>query len=453
MSAVPPPVSGLAPTKPRRVGIIAWVLSTYFAEGFPAQIVRWLSGIYFTDIGMKEAFIGRANWLGFPWLFKFLWAPLVDLWSTKRRWLLAIEGALCVLCALLAGVSSFAPKGQGAASQPIEKLSWADLASAVDPTTGLSHQTVVIIMIAIISVMALLSATHDIAIDAYYLEAIPTPVDQALYSSLRVLGFRIAVIVVRSAMIFFSVWYWNFLVGAGILGVLFLGHLLFLPKTTKTVKTGTGFQEFLNSFATYLQQPRIILILAFIVTYKLGDELLFALNSTFLMRELAVTKPQMSWLSGVIGMTTTIAGTTLGSLWIKRVGFKRAIWPLTILMNINIWVYVWLAWARPLATDPTGLIIISFAHGYENMAKGLGDAAFLVFLLYTCKPEHKAGHYAIGSAIVGFGSIAIGGFVGDAVEAMGYTNFYIASFLASVPGMILLPFLPIDEMIKRREAA
>lgn len=436
---------------PRRAGIVAWVLSTYFAEGFPAQIVRWLSGIYFTDIGMKEAFIGRANWLGFPWLFKFLWAPLVDLWATKRKWMLWIEGLLTLLTLTLAFVSSFGPKGQGAASQQIEKLSWADLAQAIDPTTGLSHQTIVIIMIAIISVMALLSATHDIAIDAYYLEGIPDPLDQAVYSSLRVLGFRIAVIVVRSAMIAFAVWTWNFLAGAAILGVIFVGHLLFLPQT-QSKRVATGLKEFLRSFATYLEQPRIALILAFMIAYKLGDELLFALNSTFLIRELGVTKPQMSWLSGVIGMAATIAGTVIGSIWIKRVGFKRALWPLTILMNINIWVYVWLAWARPMATDLGGLVTISVAHAYENIAKGLGDAAYLVFLLYTCKPEHKAGHYAIGSAIMGFGSIVISGFAGDLVEQMGYTNFYILSFFASVPGMAIIPFLPIDEMIARRQA-
>lgn len=428
------------------------MLSTYFAEGFPAQIVRWLSGTYFTDIGMKEALIGYTNWLGFPWLFKFLWAPLVDMWATKRRWMLWIEGLLTGLTVLLAFVSQFGPKGQGAASQPIEKLNWEDLAGAIDPSTGLSHQAIVMIMLGIISVMAVLSATHDIAIDAYYMEGIPRTEDQALYSSLRVLGFRLAVIVVRSAMIFFAAWYWNFLAGAAILFAIFLFHFFALPQTTKTAKAGAGPKEFFASFATYLQQPRIAVILLFMITYKLGDELLFALNTTFLLRELQVQKAQLSWLSGVIGMFATIAGTTLGAMWIKRVGFKKAMWPLTILMNINIWVYVWLAWAKPLATDPTGLVIISFAHGYENIAKGLGDAAFLVFLLYTCKPEHKAGHYAIGSAIMGFGSIALSGFAGKLIEQWGYVNFYIFSFIASAPGMILIPFLPLDAMIARREA-
>ena len=187
------------------------------------------------------------------------------------------------------------------------------------------------------------------------------------------------------------------------------------------------------------------MVLVFIILYRVGDEILFSMTTPFLMRELGVTKGQYAWLAGFVGAAGTIIGTMLGGWWIKARGLGRTIWPITLLMNVNIWVYVWLAWAKPSAATTAGITTIAVIHGYEQIAAGLGSAALLVFLLRTCKPEFKAAHYAIGSAIMSLFATFFGGFGGRMVEWMGWESYFILAFVATLPGMALLPFVPLHD--------
>jgi PAT family beta-lactamase induction signal transducer AmpG len=228
-----------------------------------------------------------------------------------------------------------------------------------------------------------------------------------------------------------------------------LFHALALPRpevarTTRPDLRGT-FATFGRAFWSYLQQDKIAIVLLFILTYKIGDEILFSMNSAFLMRELGVTKGQLSWLAGVVGAGTTILGAMAGSYWIKRKGLRKAIWPLTIIMNFNIWAYVWLAWAKPDPNTPNGFALIAFVHGYENLAAAVGNAVLLVYLLTTCKAEFKAAHYAIGSAIMSIPSRVVGGFGGAIAAHIGFLNFFILGFLVSLPSMLLLFVVPLKD--------
>jgi PAT family beta-lactamase induction signal transducer AmpG len=120
-------------------------------------------------------------------------------------------------------------------------------------------------------------------------------------------------------------------------------------------------------------------------------------------------------------------------------------WPLTIAMNLNIWLYVWLSIAKPDPSTWSGVSLIATIHGVEQIAAGLGSAALLVFLLTTCSQEYKATHYAVGSAIMSIPGTLIGGQAGWIVETIGYTNLYILAFFAALPGMVLIPFVPMRE--------
>jgi PAT family beta-lactamase induction signal transducer AmpG len=424
----------------------AWVSTTYFAEGLPYMIVRWLSGVYFTEIGLREAVIGYTNWLGAPWNLKFLWAPLVDWAGSKRRWMLAVQLALAVAFGLLA---LFVRAGPAGGVKGV-KLEWSQLATTFDPVTGWSHQTAILGVIGMLIVTAFLSSTNDVAIDAYYIEGLPERTAQAQYSGLRVTWYRVAVLFAKFALIAFPTWFGGFLCGAAVMAALALFHVFAAPRfPSDVVRSRLNRKPFLThlweSIRSYLAQDRMWIVVPFIILYKMGDEVLFALNTTFLMRELNVTKPQLSLLSGAVGTTTAIAGTMLGAFWIKRVGLKRAIWPLTLAMNLFIWAYVWLAMARPDAQTTGGMAMIAVVHGYEQLAVGLGNAALTVFLLYTCRPEYKAAHYAFGSAIMSLTGTILGGFAGTVVERYGYVVLYVASFALSIPAMILLFFVPIRD--------
>jgi PAT family beta-lactamase induction signal transducer AmpG len=408
-----------------------WVNTTYFAEGLPLIITLRLGTVFFTDIGASLTSIGYVNFLGLPWNIKFLWAPLLDIFGTKRRWLVTLQ---TIVGLVILGVA------------------WAAYRVPMENPHG--HLTGIALMLV---VLAFVAATNDIAIDAYYMEGIRGIREQAAYTGHKAMGYRIAVIAGVTGLLGLSAvspdkhvdWALAFGVGGATMLLLALFHAFTLPrpeaKRTSRPDVRSTFATFGRAFWSYLQQDKIAIVLLFILTYKIGDEILFSMNSAFLMRELNVTKGQLSWLAGVVGAGTTIAGAMAGSYWIKRKGLKKAIWPLTILMNFNIWAYVWLAWSKPDPTTPHGFALIAFVHGYEMMAAALGNAVLLVYLLTTCKAEFKAAHYAIGSAIMSIPSRVVGGFGGAIAAHIGFLNFFILGFLVSMPSMLLLFVVPLKD--------
>ena len=402
-----------------------WVATTYFAEGLPFMMTRVISSIYFTDMGVREAWLGFLNFLGIPWNLKFLWAPFVDLFSTKRNWMLKAQLGISLLLfvvTLIVGLDGIL----------------------------LETNTVLSLVAFVFLAMAFISATHDIAIDAYYLEGITDKAEQAGYSGFRIMAYRIAIVYSRTLLVALAgltTWTYGFGVGATTMLALYIFHRIWAPHFEKTSITRPPFQwsEIFRAFRTYLQQDKMWIVIPFIIGYKLGDEILFSMNTPFLMRELLVTKTQLAWLGGIVGAASVVAGALFGAWWIKKSGLKKAIWPLTLLMNINIWAYVGLAYWKPLATDPMGLTLIAIVHGYEQWANGLGNAVLMIYLMRLCKLDFKAAHYAIGSAIMSLGSTFFGGFGGVIVEAVGYTSLFMIGFFSSIPSMILLFFVPLHE--------
>lgn len=404
-----------------------WVSSTYFTQGLPYMIVRFLSSVYFTDIGVREAWLGFLNFLGLPWNLKFLWAPFLDIFGTKRAWLIRLQLAitfLVLLIAILAGMGQHAPS-------PFR--------------SGL--------IAFLFTTLAFIAATNDVAIDAYYMEGLKSRVEQASYTGHRVMAYRMAIIYTRSVLVGIAGianWFYGFGAGAATMLFFFLLHLFLLPRF-ETEKKGERNSvaivrhKFIESFLCYLKQERVVLILVFVATYKLGDEILFSMNTPFLIRELGVTKIQLAWLAGLVGSFGAIAGTMVGAWWISKKGLKKVIWPLTLLMNINILAYLILSEGRPQASQPLGVAVIALVHGYENIAGGLGSAALMIYLMRLCSPQFKAAHFAIGTAIMSLGSTFIGGFSGIIVEKLGYTNLFLIGFAATIPSMCLLFWLPLKE--------
>ncbi len=416
-----------------------WCFSTYFAEGLPYAVVRLMSSVFFTDIGMKERYLGYLNFLGIPWNLKFLWAPFLDIFGEKRIWMVCCQALLTLLIAGVAFTDA--------------------LASLQGNTAGYAA-----VIAAVFIALAFVAATNDIAIDGYYMEGLRDPGEQALYTGYRVFAYRLGLILVRSGFVGIAAFAaarstgaskfqpWSYAFGAAALTMLCITvfHALKLPqfeaRRTNAKATAAGMlKKFGDAFISYSRQDRFALVIVFIIVYKIGDELLFSMGTPFLMRELGVTKAQFAWLGGLLGALGAIAGTTLGGVWIKKRGLKKSIWPLTILMNFNIWAYIWLAFEKPSAASPTGIWTIALVHCYEQMAAGVGNAVLIVFILRTCKPQFKASHYAIGSAIMSLFSTIFGGFSGIIVEHIGYLNLFIGSFFASIPSMLLLFWVPIKE--------
>ncbi len=407
-----------------------WVSTTYFGQGLPFMLINFLFAAYLTDIGVKEAWIGYLNYFGLAWSLKFLWAPAVDFWGTKRAWLVTVQGMLVLGFGILTLLMVNGPR---------------DAASA-------NHSALLEASIATLAVLAVLAATHDIAIDGYYMEAITDPNEQAAYTGLRSLAFQVAKLFVRSALLALTGvigWHWGFGYGAIALAAIWVFHLVFLPhvEVARTHRTSVpeALRGFGAAFLSYLKQPSVALVLALLVTYKLGDQLMFALNTTFLMREVGVTKPDLAWIGGFLGSGALTLGSLTSAWAIQKWGWRRAVWPLTLGMNLNIWLYVWLAWSVAQAkVDPThvapGLPVVAFIYSFEQFAGGLGASALIVFALRTCNPTFKAAHYAIATALASLGGATLGAKAGEIVMKIGYTNLFLLSFAVAIPSMLILPF-------------
>lgn len=433
-----------------------WVATTYFAEGLPYMVIRYLAGVWLTDIGLREAHLGFLNFLNLPWNAKFLWAPAVDLVATRRRWLVGTQAILVVAGLLMAALVALGPAPLPVLDLPPGSSASAVLAGHAAATAANVVAAVaagswpVLAFVVLLVASAFVAATHDVAIDGYYMTAIVDPVEQAAWTGLRVMAYRGAVIFTKSVLVALAGWFawvYGFLGAAFVLFGLLVFHRARLPHVEApregSLDGGALVRGWGRAFVTWLDQPRVGLVVFFVVTYKLGDEVLFSMNTPFLLRELDVTKEQLAWLSGVVGTVASIGG-TLSSAWaIQRWGLRRAIWPLTVAMNVNIWAYVWLAWALPDATTTGGIATIAAVHAYEQFAAGLGNAVLVVYLMRTCKPEFKAGHYAIASALSSLGGTLFGGFGGVIVEQVGYLWLYVLAFLAALPAMAILPFVPL----------
>jgi len=194
-----------------------WAFTTYFTEGFPFTLFRTVSSVFFRDLGVSLEGIGLTSLLGIPWIIKFLWSPALDRYGTKRKWLLSVQGILVAIMILTAVFAS--------------------TAFAISATAAL------------FLIGAFVSATHDIAIDGYYMEALDND-GQAKFVGYRVMAYRIAMMTGTGVIVTLGTafnWTLAFSGGAAIFGFFFLYHLFFLPEPQKIVHP---FRELARSIAT-----------------------------------------------------------------------------------------------------------------------------------------------------------------------------------------------------------
>jgi len=391
------------PPAPRRLLTALWATTTYFAEGLPYSIVHQISSQFFTAAGASLQAIGLTSLYGLAWNLKFVWSPFVDMVSTKKNWLVRLELLLAVAVALL-----FWP------SQNF------NLALAAK----------------IFLVIAFIAATHDIAIDGYYIQSLNNT-DQAVFSGLRVAAYRIALLVGNGALVVLAgmvSWQACFLAGAGIMGILALWHHLALPKALTSQNT-LDLSTVKEAFYSYLQQPHIFIVLGFILAFRAGDAMMFAM-ATPLLKNLGYDTAMRGFLSGTIGTLTGIGGALIGGAIISQYGLRRCFFPFTLIQSLSIPAYAGMAYAEP------GLAWVAAVIAFEQLAAGVGTAVFMVFLMQRCSQNFQATHFAIGSALMSVAATLAGSASGFLAAQIGFTLFFLIAFVISWPGVILAWFMP-----------
>ena len=392
-----------------------WVFSTYFAEGFPYSIIAAIPAIMFRDMRVDLADIGFLSLLSLPWVLKFLWAPFLDSYLTLRKWLLIIESALTILFAFLA-VSLFQ--------------------SALAP------------IVFLLGIGAFLSATHDISIDGFYMDALSDRSQKAVIG-VRVLAYRIALAFGSGVIVTIGTtvsWRMAYGVATVVMFLLFLFHLFFLPQPEPhSREKHAGFDSMKKAFLSYFNKDGIVVMLAFIIFLRAGEYMLGLMKGPFFV-DLGI-KVHIGWISAAVAIPFSIVGAIVGGAVISKWSIGKTGIPIIIFQNITNLLYAALAFffagrvaaniASPhLATPKMSAIVFSaIVTAIESFSSGMGTALLMIVLIRLCDKEFKAAHYAIGSGFMALSGTVLNSVGGVVAEHTGYGWFFVVSFIVAFPAI------------------
>lgn len=404
-----------------------YIPTLYFTSGVPYVIINTVSVIFYKKLGVSNAQI--ALWTSFlylPWVIKMFWGPIVDIYSTKRKWMLSSQLAICCCLCIVAFC--------------------------------LQLPNFFFISLAALTLGAFISATYDIATDGFYLIAL-IPEQQAFFSGIRSLFYRLAVIFGSGFLVVIAGLLekhfnniplsWTVAIGlaAIILAILLIFHRLVLPfpKSDQPRQLQEINQiPFIKIISSYFQQEKIFAILAFILLYRLGEAMLVKIASLFLLDNpeaggLGLNTSEVGLIYGTFGVVSLIFGGITGGLFISRYGLKKCILPMALALNLPDLFYVYMAYTQPSLTLVYPLVSL------EQFGYGFGFTAFTVYLMYSSQGEYKTSHFAISTGIMALGMMLPGIVSGYLQSFLGYPLFFVLVCLLTIPGMMTLFFIPLKD--------
>lgn len=417
----------------------AWIPTLYFAQGIPYVVVMTLSVILYKNMGVNNTDIALyTSWLYLPWVIKPLWSPLIELFSTKRVWIVALQFAVGTALACVA---------------------------LTIPGPGYFKMT-----LAVFWLMAFASASHDIAADGFYMLALPEH-SQAAFVGVRSTFYRLANIGGQGGLVYLAgelqertgsmqtAWSVVFGVLTALFVAMALYHWLVLPRPAADVR-GTGhaklgelFQEFIQVFAEFFKRPGILVVLGFLLLYRFPEAQLLKLATPFLLDKaelggLGLSTKAVGIAYGTVGLTALTLGGLLGGWVISRVGLKRALWPLVLLMHVPNAVFVFLAMAQP-----QDVVIVSAALAVEQFGYGLGFTAYLMYMILVSDGPHKTAHYAICTGFMALGMMLPGMWSGWLQQQLGYLPFFVWVLVATIPSFAMAALIKIPEGFGKKAPA
>ncbi|MCP4713543.1 MAG: AmpG family muropeptide MFS transporter [Deltaproteobacteria bacterium] len=406
-----------------------YVPTLYFAEGLPYIIVNTVSTIMYKKMGLSNEFIGLTSVMYLPWVIKMFWSPVVDVYKTRRAWIIASQLLLCALFGLLA---------------------------ACIPTGLFVPFTLTAFML-----IAFISATHDIAVDGYYMLALSNQ-RQAFFLGIRSLFYRLSVIFGSGLMVVLAgtiekktgsipaSWSCVMAICALFFLAAFFYHRRYLPRPAADTPGSSPDQNksFQTAFTTYFRQDNIAAIAAFILLYRLGEAMLAKMAAPFLLDSpatggLGLATETVGYVYGTVGIVSLALGGILGGILISRFDLKRCIWPMAILLNAPDIFYIFMSLGSPTITTVCLLVAV------EQFGYGLGFTAFSVFLMQIAREPYKTSHFAISTGLMALGMMLPGMASGLLQQALGYPWFFTIVTLLTIPGMVLILFIPLNDKNER----
>jgi PAT family beta-lactamase induction signal transducer AmpG len=388
---------------------MAALLLLGFASGLPLFLTSRTLQAWMTVEQVDLTAIGLFSLVALPYSLKFLWSPLLDRFvppfmGRRRGWLVLTQVALVGAIAVMSLQS------------PRQTLQFLALNAVL---------------------IAFFSASQDIAFDAYRVDVLEER-EMGAGAAVAVLGYRIALLVTGSIALILAdqiPWNWVYLCLAGLMA-LSIGFSIWAPEPVRLVSPPMTLAEAVKlpflEFFQRLGPIRGLLILGFIILYKLGDSLVNNMAIPFLLQT-GFSQAAIGAIQGGMGLAATIVGTLAGGAILSQIGINRSLWifgGLQALSNLSYFVL-----AQVGANSTLMVLVINI----ENFCAGLGTAAFVAFLMSLCNPQFSATQFALLSSLMAVSRDILVTPAGSIAKATGWPTFFLLSLVAALPGLLLLP--------------
>jgi PAT family beta-lactamase induction signal transducer AmpG len=401
---------------------MAAVLLMSFASGLPYNLSGFTVQAWLASEGLDIKTIGIFSLVGLPYIFKFLWAPLLDRYlppvlGRRRGWILIYQMCLAIAIAVMGFCS---------------------------PTKEIYT------LAAITALVAFLSASQDIVIDAYRVDAIPVS-ERGLAAAAQSFGYRSGAMLAGAVLVLIAAhftWHLAFLMVACLMAATTLGTLWAPEPEVPGLPPRTLADAVWHPLRALFSQKGAIGFVALVLLYKVGDAFALSLYSAFMIKGVGFSLDELS-IAGKVNMTvSSMIGVAFGGWVYMRWGTFKSMLIFGIGQATTNLLYVWLA----LAGKKVWLLVL--ATSLDTGIGGMGLAAFVAFLVSLCSSNFSATQYALLSALASVPSRVMGYVAGLVVSRIGWANFFVVTFLTAIPGLILLVSLrrPLNALAVRNSA-
>jgi PAT family beta-lactamase induction signal transducer AmpG len=411
----------------------SWVPTVYFAEGLPFYVVNYLALFFFQRMGVTNALNTLViSLLALPWTLKPLWSPVLEMYRTKKFFVVLMEvagGLSIVLLALTLQLPDF--------------FRYA---------------------VALLAVLGFCSATHDIATDGIYIAALSSK-EQAAYVGWQGSFYNLARIFSMGGLLWLvgaltdrmtrahvasaavNSWMVSFSAAGLILVVLGIYHSRMLPVGGEARHQESARQmatTFWDVVVSFFRKPNVLLLLPFIFLYRAGEGQVIKVGPLFLQAAragggLGLDPKSVGAIYGIFGSVAFVTGSVLGGYFTARLTLKRALPWLILILNAPMCAYWYLS-----VTLPVNPFIITGAMSFEMFGYGFGFVGVILLMMQEIAPgRYQTAHYAFANSLMNLGVIVPGAVSGFIETRLGYSHFFLWVMLSALPALALSRFVPI----------
>jgi MFS transporter, PAT family, beta-lactamase induction signal transducer AmpG len=406
-----------------------WVPSSYLAMGLIYVTVGSVANVMFKNMGMDNT--SAAFWssiLGFPYTFKFLWAPLLELYKNKKFFVVLMQ---FLLAASIAG-AAFALRLPG--------------------------KTWLVPVLSLLTLCAMLGATQDIGSDGVYVTTLP-PKDMAKYTGFQSMCWNAGFLLAAGPLIHFSgvlhestqswggSWMVILLIIAGLMLLAGLYHTRLLPAGAAALDAPKNFGQamgtFGHAFRTFFQKKDVLRLVAFAFFYRLGFGLIDKMGPLFMIDDrakggLGLSNQMLGDINGTFGTGAFIVGSLVGGWFVSRMGLRKSLLALCLCLNVPNVTFLILSQAQPSSYSVIAAIVT-----LEKLGWGIGCVGHMIYMMQQIAPgPYRTAHYTIATALMGACMMSTGAVSGYLQKWVGYQWFFIVVLIAAAPSILVTLLAP-----------